>query len=894
MYNNSVFDLFFDLPHPAASSASEQAKVVCPHPSSIGLSEVVTSELFEPSNVARVALFAFPEYEDYEDNGNGTDVEINRKKLREKLFGVGLNRFDVYYDSFAASYHTFALQLRNGLRIHGHVRRYLPSHKNAHTRYDVGRRGIRALVLLTRAPGGERFYTSVLRTMEAIMSLSTTNGRRRPEQAFLHALEDKQSELNFEFQNIQDSSSIFDSAPSIKSNGASSNWNSGLLSTQHEYINGLVIDGTEFGENSPLQSLDSLRFVLPKSLQPGYTGEYSCDYIDTPLLPLFRCLGVSHTLRLLSALLCECRVIFISSSASRLNHCVRGAAALLGQGLLVWQHLMGEFQCFNLLRPSAFHNPNRIETNYYIICVLVPVLPPHLIRFLSTPGPYLIGLLDVYSHGIELVPGLGEVLCINLDDNTMETYGMADPGTAIPDLLIQLKGSKADKNSACCDALSQDINEVLKSDKLFWTTHKATPGTTPSTSVSETEKMPNYNKQILSLFGSDEDVDANDDRAVVYGKIIRAENVAIFHKLEHEEFITANPSDVDEVDAAETFMPASRLRKVMEDTVDTDSCENEPGEKDIRIALTIFYLFIIGDMGMFLSEDYDGTLYCDRKKYLMCRLAVGGKESSPLFLVLKKLARTSMFKQFIKNRIYEIEQPISVKKQCISQHRSLFSTCERFIRLNKLDWTMSNIRSVIQRISQYSIRHKNVTWCEEVREMTLHLMSYQDFNADTLKFLAELIDHGCEVNGALCQIMGVAWIKLQDARASMWKHPLISLHLLRNLLLHGPLTAITEITDGINHIRALKNYTSNRSPDGGRSVRVTASEVYKLIVDRVSLFNQRKQLACKRLRLGAVDMKDRKWLDYMVRRLPVPVDFKTIVSTNSRNYNYSSLTCPTA
>ena len=217
-----------------------------------------------------------------------------------------------------------------------------------------------------------------------------------------------------------------------------------------------------------------------------------------------------------------------------------------------------------------------------------------------------------------------------------------------------------------------------------------------------------------------------------------------------------------------------------------------------------------------------------------------------------------------------------MKKKCISQHRSLFSTSERFIRLNKLDWTLSNIRSVIQRISQYSIRHKNVTWCEEVREMTLHLMSYQDFNADTLKFLAELIDHGCEVNGALCQIMGVAWTKLQDGRANMWKHPLISLHLLRNLLLHGPLTAITEITDGINHIRALKNYTSNRSPDNGKSVRVTASEVYNLIIDRMSLFNQRKQLACKRLKLGTVDAKDRKWLDYMVRRLPVPVDFKTI------------------
>merc|ERR1712083_999062 len=118
---------------------------------------------------------------------------------------------------------------------------------------------------------------------------SIVDGRSRAEEYFLHALEDRQAQLNHEFKVIQEKRVNMSEASFMHKTEMSIN---GVM-PQFEYVNGLVIDGTEFGADSPIISLDSLRFVLPKSLQPGYTGEYSCEYMDTPLLPLLRAIGVS-------------------------------------------------------------------------------------------------------------------------------------------------------------------------------------------------------------------------------------------------------------------------------------------------------------------------------------------------------------------------------------------------------------------------------------------------------------------------------------------------------------------------------------------------------------------------------------------------------------------------
>ena len=83
------------------------------------------------------------------------DEEINQ--------GGILNRHDLDIFSTSSFNHTFSLLLDSGLRVYAHVLRYLPIHSQVKQRLDVGRRAGRAMVILTRAVGGEQFYSSLLK-----------------------------------------------------------------------------------------------------------------------------------------------------------------------------------------------------------------------------------------------------------------------------------------------------------------------------------------------------------------------------------------------------------------------------------------------------------------------------------------------------------------------------------------------------------------------------------------------------------------------------------------------------------------------------------------------------------------------------------------------------------
>jgi hypothetical protein len=143
-----LYDMFLDLPHPCASP-------ICPKPfvieSPLPASAAIAGELHK--NLLQIVRFAFPDYdESLEGKDTGTaDVST-------------LNKYDVYaMQSKSFMSFTFSLQLSSGVRVHGHVRRYLPPHLGARTRYDVGRRGERALCILTRATGADALYSAMLK-----------------------------------------------------------------------------------------------------------------------------------------------------------------------------------------------------------------------------------------------------------------------------------------------------------------------------------------------------------------------------------------------------------------------------------------------------------------------------------------------------------------------------------------------------------------------------------------------------------------------------------------------------------------------------------------------------------------------------------------------------------
>lgn len=134
-----LWDLYMEVPHPQASKTVNVAPVLLESPT-----KALQELLQDPQAQGRIARFAFPEFNDGTPPPAATD----------------LNRYDVYTTK-GFQHHSFSLQLSSGERVIGHVRRCLPSRVAG--RIDVGRRSLRALVLLTRATGGDTVFAGMLK-----------------------------------------------------------------------------------------------------------------------------------------------------------------------------------------------------------------------------------------------------------------------------------------------------------------------------------------------------------------------------------------------------------------------------------------------------------------------------------------------------------------------------------------------------------------------------------------------------------------------------------------------------------------------------------------------------------------------------------------------------------
>jgi len=904
----TLYDLFFDLPHPAASPGCPRARVI-DSPSVLSATGVhdasaeatdaaaraVMDELFDPSNISRIARFAFPEHDDELHAAEVAEQQLKQQQQqqmassgRSTLTGMpsradsaydatdvdsydeantvlsasavpssaNLNRYDMYLKSFRPQSHTFTLQLSDGTRIHGHVRRYLPTHTHSMGRSDVGRRGARAMVLLTRATGGERFFSALLKTVEALyMERDGVDTDLAPDEVpartFLHALHNHHSQVTQE-------------ARQIVASGGSLNYSVGgddqkaaeaakMFMAQNEQLFCIALSGLEFGGYGSLDDLDpesgqlgrhavsgdAVRLRLPQSLQPGYEATHTCTVEDlhSPILPLLRCLGAPHTLRLLSALLCENRIILVSKSASKLSTCVRAASALLAQGLLVWRH------------------------------VQIPVLPPHLLKYLTSDSPYLIGLLDEFASNLDVLPMMQSVLCVNLDWNEMRTYNMPNASASIPDLLKPVRRSRtADDVFSPAEFLAKDMADVLKNDRSVWggitggrtggapnvasasTEGQSSSGTTSDdggtvsnqsgkTSVRSKNSFMSKMTPLTGMLGMKKKDDGRNgvanvdedqktaDMAAFMGSVMRkARNPALknqtntagasgenFKGIQEDDEMSSVGEDMS-IHGDRNIMNVPQNDRALENdtallpgffAVEAEgSCENERAEEEIRAAFTCFYLYIFGDMGMYLSEAEDRSLWLDRKKFLLRKKQMGDRESSPMFAVCLSLSRSLMFESFVRGRIADLERPTSERAKMMPHHIPLFVYCEKYLRINRLKFTAANIRRVVSTTILSCPQHIIVDETEAIRAKALALTSNEPFKGNVVFAVESLVSDCRDVNHALPQVMAVIWARMAETRAAFWRHPLLALHLLKNLVLHG-------VSEGSNEL--LKNQMAGTS-----------------------------------------------------------------------------------
>jgi hypothetical protein len=843
-YYIPIYELFLDLPHPDHSAHNDGSKIIGPplpwHTNSSDSS--LQQELFEPDTVSKITKYAFPDHNEQLLSASMSYRSIMKSLAMGDDEGGGsslpsLNRHDIYYSDFSEPYfHTFLLRLNCGERIHGHVRRYLPYHSGASSRYDVGRRSVRAMVLLTRSSGGVQLWSALLRTLESVTLMCIDDTPMSKVQAFLHNLYEGHRLLFDRYEEEEKCADPLD--------GKHQPTNNNLSSVQ--------VYGIEFGrtrDGVPRVPNDCVSFLLPLSLQPGYSPS-TVEDIDTPLLPLLRCLGTSNYMRLMSALLCERRVILISANLSRLSSCVQAASAMLAQGLLVWQH------------------------------VFIPVLPPHLFKYLATPMPYLIGLLESYARDLDIIPGVGGVLCINLDKNTLWTFDVADPLLTFPDLMVAesmknhggwIDKAYADTSQVTSDViknLSSSLNAVWKSDK------KISPKLRRNTAHREIALSRN---SVDHHTPSRRSIGWNILRHTSTQKSSRSNAGNKSNDVGEggaDSSDGENDNSEDDTELQNASESGSKRKPIAIPMQQGNFFDNETAEESIRIALVSFYLYLYGDLGMYLTEDENGNLFMDRKKFLLLKKVGGDTENSAFFRLVAHLSRSSKFKQFVKARIQELEDEENEMASESNKFTPLFTKCQKHLLFDRI--RTEGIPEMVRKVAETCPQRRLAAFSEVVRERAVAVSSkIKEFDDMAVHEMIGLSQESRDVVVTLRYVVGVIFKRIVNQKSNKWRHILFGIHMLRLLLLHGPITAVSESYEIQRFVRSILTYrinTSNKGDEYQQEIREAASLVYELMLDRAKLCIQRRQ--CMGMKLMNMRLqKSPSWFDYLARKIPFTAPF---------------------
>lgn len=549
----------------------------------------------------------------------------------------------------------------------------------------------------------------------------------------------------------------------------------------------LNVEGIEIGPKPIplLEQVDTSRFLIPTSLL-STTSSVIETVNSSSILPLLRVLGVQNSLRLISALLSESRVLLISTSPTRLSQCAHSALSILAQGLLNWQHLY------------------------------IPVLPPHLFQYLAAPVPYLIGMLASLAPRLDQTSseGLGEMVIINLDTYQMETRGInpIEVATKIPDLFrsaMTEQGMSAASMSAS-EMLAQDLVDLLKVDK------RCLYGESALTNVSETA--------------------AKASKALKSGFLKFKEKGKKFLK---NRSSTVGSGSGDEDDSNESGGDGVDNNSLLPDFIYTQGAQNEVAEEEARIAFASFFLSLFGNMRWYLSASPGKLPQLDRQRFLQQKRAMGEGENTPVWPLLQNFCQTQMLEEFAKARVEEVRTrlPLTIDSP-------LFSQCADYHRLHSIDFSVINVRRVARQVAQNNPSRTILQ--TTARRTAMNLTSNRTYEGDYNKAIATLVEQCRECSSVLFDVMSVIWVRLRDSKGLHWKHGFQSLQILRNLLYHGPLAAIAEATDGLDKIRVMKFYNDNMRSQICTQMRQAANQVYNLLVDRAKLYNIRRLCINKR------------------------------------------------
>jgi len=578
----------------------------------------------------------------------------------------------------------------------------------------------------------------------------------------------------------------------------------------------LTIPLIEVGKGYGLYgNIDLIKFVIPPSFLHSRDNTDNNELMDSAalsrndIMPMLRCLGVQRTMRLLSALMSDKRIIFTSNNVTKLSAVSYGALSMLGQGLLV--------------PPSVF----------------VPILPPGLVSILSTPSPYVIGVLtgqtSNYINLRNVSSTIGEVVLFDLDSTSQQFNGepyfhnMANPQRAVPDLTrrnVDDMDMASARMVSIADVLYQDLTECVKADKkLFW---QGAVQEKLGAAAAKGKKVASaaMKKGLKFIKSKTSKVDEKETSERTSGEGGGGEG-------------GGENDDVDDDDQQQQQGEGSLTKLVGKGNYAYEQgFSSEKSEEDARIAFSIFFVSLLGDIRTYMTQQTPGQPpVADKEKFMKYRASNGDMPGSGMFLLIGNFLRGKTFDAFVAARLKELQM-----RRPVSEDAPLFALVTNYHRLNKIDFSMNNVRQTVRQIATQDFPTRYlIDWNMKIRDKVSQLTSSQAFQGDFKRAVSQLTEDCHECSTILIDTMMVLWTRMQEGKGLQWKKALLTLQIFRSLLLYGPINVVAEAIDGFASIRIMKSYTEALRGQNSKLVRDVAVDIYSLIVDLPVLFARRRE-----------------------------------------------------
>jgi len=596
----------------------------------------------------------------------------------------------------------------------------------------------------------------------------------------------------------------------------------------------------------------------------------SAASLDAPLTPLLQRLGPRSYLLLLSALLCERRIIFLAQELSALS--LASHAALAALRPLRWQHM------------------------------LVPVLPPCLLDYAMAPFPFLLGVQSSHRPTLEKLP-LENVIFVDLDLGRMEAFGgMENPVPDICDFNPSHLGMKGQAKIAAAKEQLKNLNQAFSSMKM-----KPRFDDLPSspTLSPHSESEPVLERTGSGGRGSAMETPADSPTSAAKGLDEGGMKVCLNLLAEvksiHQRICKTGGTKLQAMRNA--FSTQGITRRYTDLFQDDLICTED---LQLSNALTSLYLYVFGNVRDYTVKrlppdpSQKPALYYDQDFYI-ASWKQRNKEPPHLLRFVEEISSSQMLQQFGGEQIQLMQA--STLENPPSDEDGLFSKCAFHLFSRKLHFTQSNIQQAMRievtttlmdedkqersrsqsppprnptghggmgrydavspdtspdntrsdtspsrnnrRLPRFPLRRGRAEQPSSSGSAHLHPVALNLTSSNTsLKDAIQICNQLCrEAHGttAFLAVLRVVWARLQDCKGMRWRHAHHGLTLLRHLLLKGPLAIWSDSVDRLSLLKSLMKFRSQVGD--AKVVRSLAQEVLALLLDLSLLTTQRARLA---------------------------------------------------